>query len=71
MPRWRIVGVDPDPETHTEVLDNEDFEYQVSDDLLCKTADGAPLIGRYDPSFGWFCEDGRCPQIVRWMPIPD
>ena len=70
-PRWRIVGVDPDPETYKEVIEEDGFEYQVSDMVFCKTVDGEPKIARFDPSFGWFCEDGSCPQIVRWMPIPD
>ena len=68
---WRIVDVDPEPETHREVIEEDNFEYQVSDPVLCETVDGEHKIGRFDPSFGWFCEDGSCPKMARWMPIPD
>lgn len=68
---WRIVGIDPDPETFRVVIEEEDFEYLVSYPVLCETVDGEYKIARFDPSFGWFCEDGSCPKMARWMPIPE
>lgn len=64
------------PMTHVEHIETDEGQepYNVSDDLICKTARGGHVLAKLyftDNERAWIMHDGCLVDVVKWMYIPD
>ena len=64
------------PMTHVEYIETDEGQepYNVSEDLICKTARGGHVLAKLhftDNERAWIMHDGCLVEVVKWMYIPE